>query len=107
MMAVSMFGRAFVVTGLALAMCCMVPLAEVRADQPGYSPKGYSGSSSARSQPYRVAPRSGIGGYSLSLSDVWGPAEMPPTPRDFGPHFDFQPSPLHGGIGTAPYPGAF
>jgi hypothetical protein len=24
-----------------------------------------------------------------TLSDVWGPPKMPPTPKDFGPHFDF------------------
>src|SRR4029079_5245565 len=29
------------------------------------------------------------GGYSMTLSDVWGPPEMPPAPKDFGPHFDF------------------
>jgi hypothetical protein len=22
------------------------------------------------------------------LRDVWGPPKMPPTPKDFGPHFD-------------------
>ena len=25
----------------------------------------------------------------LKLRDVWGPPKMPPTPKDFGPHFDF------------------
>ncbi len=30
----------------------------------------------------------GVGGYSTTLSEVWGPAEMPPAPKDFGPHFD-------------------
>jgi hypothetical protein len=37
-----------------------------------------------------------VGGYSLRLSDVWGPAKMPPAPKDFGPHFDFPPAPLNG-----------
>jgi hypothetical protein len=23
------------------------------------------------------------------LRDVWGPPKMPPSPKDFGPHFDF------------------
>ena len=36
-----------------------------------------------------------VGGYSLRLSDVWGPAKMPPAPKDFGPHFDFPPAPLN------------
>jgi hypothetical protein len=38
----------------------------------------------------------GVGGYSLRLSDIWGPAKMPPAPKDFGPHFDFPPEPLNG-----------
>jgi hypothetical protein len=38
----------------------------------------------------RAAPRDAVvGGYSTSLSDVWGLPEMPGAPRDFGPHFDF------------------
>src|SRR6185312_72454 len=45
-----------------------------------------------------------IGGYSLRLSDIWGPAKMPPAPKDFGPHFDFPPAPLNGGLLTDPYP---
>jgi hypothetical protein len=53
--------------------------------------------------PIIVAPRRGIGGYSMTLSDVWGPAKMPPAPKDFGPHFDFPPQPLEGGISHAPY----
>ena len=46
----------------------------------------------------------GVGGYSLRLSDVWGPAKMPPAPMDFGPHFDFTPEPLNGGLTHDPYP---
>jgi len=46
----------------------------------------------------------GIGGYSLRLSDVWGPAKMPPAPKDFGPHFDFPPEPLNGAPLHDPYP---
>jgi hypothetical protein len=45
--------------------------------------------------------RRGVGGYSMTLSDVWDPAKMPPAPKDFGPHFDFPPEPLEGGV---PYP---
>lgn len=46
----------------------------------------------------------GIGGYSLRLSDIWGPAKMPPAPKDFGPHFDFPPEPLNGAPLHDPYP---
>ena len=46
----------------------------------------------------------GVGGYSLRLSDIWGPAEMPPAPKDFGPHFDFPPEPLNGALLHDPYP---
>ena len=40
-----------------------------------------------------VVRERGVGGYSLTLRDVWGPAKMPPAPKDFGPHFDFPPEP--------------
>jgi hypothetical protein len=46
----------------------------------------------------------GVGGYSLTLSDIWGPAKMPPAPKDFGPHFDFPPEPLNGAPLHDPYP---
>ncbi len=50
-------------------------------------------------------PRRGVGGYSvLTLSDIWGPAKMPPAPKDFGPHFDFPPAPLNGAPLHDPYP---
>ena len=50
------------------------------------------------------APRGprGPGGYSLTFRDIWGPAKMPPAPKDFGPHFDF-PTP---GYGAQPLSGA-
>jgi hypothetical protein len=50
------------------------------------------------------------GGYAaprrprLTLRYVWGPAKMPPPPMDFGPHFDFPPEPLNGGLTHDPYP---
>jgi hypothetical protein len=44
------------------------------------------------------------GGYSVTLREVWGPARMPPPPQDFGPHFDFPPEPLNGGLNHDPYP---
>jgi hypothetical protein len=46
----------------------------------------------------------GPGFYSLTLSDIWGPAKMPPAPMDFGPHFDFPPEPLNGAPLHDPYP---
>jgi hypothetical protein len=49
-------------------------------------------------------PRRGLGFYSLTLSDIWGPAEMPPAPKDFGPHFDFPPESLNGAPLHDPYP---
>lgn len=61
----------------------------------------YSGS---RSYSGRPAPFYGVGGYSTSLSDVWGPAKMPPAPMDFGPHFDYPPEALGGGLTHDPYP---
>ena len=52
---------------------------------------------------YRV-PGPRVGGYSTTLSDVWGPPEMPPAPKDFGPHFDFPPESLNGPPLHDPYP---
>jgi hypothetical protein len=57
-----------------------------------------------RLAPNTLAPNYGVGGYSLTLSDVWGPAKMPPAPKDFGPHFDFPPAALNGGVTQSPYP---
>jgi hypothetical protein len=56
--------------------------------------------------PAHYGPRKpgGVGGYSLTLSDIWGPAKMPPAPKDFGPHFDFPPEPLNGAPLHDPYP---
>ena len=49
--------------------------------------------------------RPSVGGYSrLTLSDIWGPAKMPPAPRDFGPNFDFPASSLNGAPLHDPYP---
>ena len=62
----------------------------------------------AQGQPPRVLVVPGgepvIGGYSLRLSDIWGPAKMPPAPKDFGPHFDFPPAPLNSVPLPDPYP---
>ena len=44
------------------------------------------------------------GGYSLRMRDIWGPAKMPPAPKDFGPHFDYPPESLNAGPTNAPYP---
>jgi hypothetical protein len=55
--------------------------------------------------PYYVdrGPR-GVGGYSLRFSDIWGPAKMPPAPKDFGPHFDYPPESLNSTPLHDPYP---
>ncbi len=42
--------------------------------------------------------------YRHLKRDLWGPAKMPPAPTDFGPHFDFPPEPLNGGLSHDPYP---
>jgi hypothetical protein len=73
---------------------------EAGAQQPnngagsGQAPRGY----------YVQRGQPAVGGYSLRLSDIWGPAKMPPAPKDFGPHFDFPPEPLNGGLLHDPYP---
>ncbi|HZP08341.1 hypothetical protein [Methyloceanibacter sp.] len=57
----------------------------------------------AAAGPAVAVPR-GVGGYSMTLSDIWGPPKMPPAPKDFGPGFDFPPEPLNGGVTQDPYP---
>jgi len=77
--------------------------APVKAQQ-AQSQNGASARSGAPNAYYGPrAPRS-AGGYSLRLSDIWGPAEMPPAPKDFGPHFDFPPEPLNAAPLHDPYP---
>lgn len=61
-------------------------------------------SSKSRGQAYKVAPTPRIGGYSTTLSEIWGEPEMPPAPKDFGPHFDFPPASLNGPPNRDPYP---
>ena len=51
-----------------------------------------------------VVPGPAVGGYSMTLRDVWGLPEMPPAPKDFGPHFDFPPESLNGPPLHDPYP---
>lgn len=63
----------------------------------------------ARQAPPAFAPgtfnaRPRAGGYSMTLSDVWGLPVMPPAPKDFGPHFDFPPESLNGPPLHDPYP---
>jgi hypothetical protein len=53
---------------------------------------------------YRVPRSPVVGGYSMTLSDTWGLPEMPPLPKDFGPHFDFPPESLNGPPLHDPYP---
>jgi hypothetical protein len=56
-------------------------------------------------------PRNGVAltakqkaAYRKMKRYLWGPAKMPPAPTDFGPHFDFPPAPLNGGLNHDPYP---
>ena len=80
-----------------MASVLLVRGEEARAQQP---PQG----ASVQAPGGVVVRERGVGGYSLRLSDVWGPAKMPPAPKDFGPHFDFPPEPLNGGLEHDPYP---
>jgi hypothetical protein len=76
------------------------PSHEAQAQQ---APRSY------RIQPgtLNVIPGPRVGGYSMTLSDVWGLPEMPPAPKDFGPHFDFPAGgniSLQGPPDHSPYP---
>lgn len=77
------------------------PAYESRAGDWPASPRGQQGAG----VPSRAAPRDAVlGRYSTTLSEIWGLPEMPPAPKDFGPHFDFPPEPLNGGVLHDPYP---
>lgn len=87
---------------LAGALLALVAAQDAQAQQPSNGSQaaqgGYQGG-------YGVAGPRRPGGYSrLTLSDIWGPAKMPPPPVDFGPHFDFPPEPLNGAPLHDPYP---
>ena len=84
----------------------LLPLAAVLslvAGDVSAGPRNGVGAAPAPQGGYVVRER-GVGGYSLTRRDVWGPAKMPPAPQDFGPHFDFPPEPLNGGLTHDPYP---
>ena len=89
--AIFLAGALFVLFSLAAAEAQQRP----KEDASGQAPEGYY---------VQRGPAGGVGGYSLRLSDIWGPAKMPPAPKDFGPHFDFPPEPLNGAPLHDPYP---
>jgi hypothetical protein len=60
----------------------------------GWNPNAY----------YVERGRRGVGGYSMTFSDIWGPAKMPSAPKDFGPHFDYPPESLNSTPLHDPYP---
>jgi hypothetical protein len=80
------------------AVALMLPAKDANAE-PG------SRNSSAEQGTIVYVPRTtATGGYSLRLRDIWGPAKMPPAPKDFGPHYDYPPSSLNGAPVHDPYP---
>lgn len=90
------------VAGAILVLCSLGAEAQQRP-KGNVAEQGSGGGPSGYYVQRRRGPR-GAGGYSLTLSDIWGPAEMPPAPKDFGPHFDFPPEPLNGAPLHDPYP---
>jgi hypothetical protein len=93
-------GLLFLVALLGLALFAASPVEA--QDLKGAGAKTPSGFPNAYYTP--PGPRR-AGGYSLTLSDIWGPAKMPPAPKDFGPHFDFPPAyDLNGAPNHSPYP---
>lgn len=84
---------------LAIMLLAVVSLGVPLHDSHAQSP------SAKKSPPARVAPRDAVlGGYSMTLSEIWGLPEMPTAPTDFGPHFDFPPESLNGPPLHDPYP---
>ncbi len=89
----------FMITGVCAAVAVSLMAVSVHAQQRNNG----AGAAPAAGGPVVAAPR-GVGGYSMTLSDIWGPPKMPPAPKDFGPGFDFPPEPLNGGLTQDPYP---
>ena len=95
--------RKFLLPALAGALLALIAAQDASAQQ------GPSGRQAAQggypdSAYGPVVPRRPGGFSRLTLSDIWGPAKMPPAPMDFGPHFDFPPEPLNGAPLHDPYP---
>ena len=86
--------RSIVLLSLLTFAAAAWPLDEAGAQEPG----------KLKTTKQSAGRANGVGGTSLTLRDVWGPAEKPPAPKDFGPHFDFPPEALGGGLTHDPYP---
>jgi hypothetical protein len=77
---------------------------------PAQAQQNQRGNAAGQGSPGYPAPyyvergRRGVGGYSMTFRDIWGPAKMPPAPRDFGPHFDYPPESLNSTPLHDPYP---
>ena len=82
----------------AAASTMVLPAKEAAAEP------GSRNSSVQQGQTVYVPRTTATGGYSLRLRDIWGPAKMPPAPKDFGPHYDYPPSSLNGAPVHDPYP---
>lgn len=63
------------------------------------------GSKSTQRSNKKTYRNQGVGGTSLTLRDIWGPAEMPPQPTD-SPGYDYTNSgyTLNGAPNRSPYP---
>jgi hypothetical protein len=98
MLKTNMFRLLALAVPLTVVLSFGLPSSDVQAQQSRIKPGTLN--------TYRV-PNPGVGGYSMTLSDVWGLPEMPPAPKDFGPHFDFPAGgseSLNGPPDHSPYP---
>ncbi len=95
--------RKLLVSVFAGALLMLAAAENANAQQAPSGNQAAQGGGSASGSYGPARPR--VGGYSrLTLSDIWGPAKMPPPPVDFGPHFDFPPESLNGAPLHDPYP---
>jgi hypothetical protein len=97
--------RKFLLPALVGALLALAAAGNASAQQPQSGNQAAQGGGYPAGSYGPARPRGSVGGYSrLTLSDIWGPAKMPPPPVDFGPHFDFPPQPLNGAPLHDPYP---
>jgi hypothetical protein len=92
------FSKALTLAALLVATTVALASFESAAQQP-------SADGNVRNGPNGPHRGPAIGGTSLTLSDIWGPAKMPPPANDFGPGFDYPGTyTLDGAPNHAPYP---
>jgi hypothetical protein len=92
-------------SALALPLAALIVAALFTLTSVGIAEAQDRGGKPTKSSGKKIYRNQGVGGTSLTLSDIWGPAEMPPPPKD-SPGYDYTNSgyTLNGAPNRSPYP---